>query len=101
MTPESKVKAKVSKIIAKYLPDVYKFMPVPAGYGASSLDYILCVNGVFVGIETKAPGGKPTPRQLVVIKEIRDAGGIVFVIDGEDYQYDLLERFLEWKCASK
>lgn len=93
-TPEGKVKARVNKIIARY-KNVYKFMPVPAGYGPSSLDYILCVAGRFVAIETKAPSKRPTPRQEFVIKQIMDAGGIVFVIDGEPTHYEQLEKFLE------
>ncbi len=101
MTPEGKVKAKVSKIIAKYIPDVYKFMPVPSGYGPSSLDYILCVEGKFVAIETKAPGKSLTPRQLVTVREITKAGGLVFVIDGNGNQYEMLEKFFQWKCGSK
>lgn len=101
MTPEGKVKAKVSAIIKKYVPDVYKFMPVPSGFGASSLDYILCVGSLFVAIETKAPGKKLTPRQEQTCTEIRDAGGVVFVIDGQDpLQYDNLEKYLKWTCSA-
>ncbi len=81
MTPEGKVKAVVTKILSSFGVEIYKFMPVPSGYGPSSLDYILCVGGKFVAIETKAPGKKLTPRQVQTCKAIRDAGGIVFVID--------------------
>jgi hypothetical protein len=58
MTPEGKVKAAVNKVLARY-KKIYRFMPVPYGYGESSLDYLICVNGRFVAIETKAPGKKP------------------------------------------
>lgn len=57
----------------------YFFMPVQAGYGASSLDFLVCLKGKFFGIETKARSGKMTPRQGRVIREIQDAGGIAFV----------------------
>lgn len=58
-------------------------MPVPSGYGVPTLDYLLCVNGQFLAIEAKAPGKKPTPRQLASIQEITAAGGTVIVIDGD------------------
>lgn len=80
MTPEGKVKAAISRAISKY-KGVYKFMPVPNGYGPSSLDYLLCYNGRFIGIEAKAPGKKPTARQKQTMEEIKRAGGIAIVID--------------------
>lgn len=91
MTPEGKVKRAISRAIADY-KRVYKFMPVPSGYGPSSLDYLLCVQGMFVGIEAKAPGKKPTARQKACIEAIRRAGGTAFVIDSEDVTE--LVRFL-------
>lgn len=102
MTPEGKVKAAVSKIIASYGSDIYKYMPVPAGYGPSSLDYILCIRGKFVAIETKAPGKKLTPRQELTVKQIEDAGGTVFVIDSTapEKLHPLME-FLDWHLRRK
>lgn len=81
-TPEGKVKAKVSRIL-RDTPNLYYFMPVPGGYGESTLDYIVCHKGRFASIETKAPGKKPTPRQNMVAEMMRRAGGTVFVIDGD------------------
>jgi hypothetical protein len=81
MTPEGKVKRAVSALLKEYAPRVYVFMPVPGGYGESSLDYIFCVGGRFGAIETKAPGKKPTERQMQVIARIERAGGKCFVID--------------------
>lgn len=94
MTPEGKVKAAVTRCIDRFKP-IYRFMPVPYGYGPSSLDYILCANGRFVAIETKAPGKKPTKRQKMTIEQIERAGGKVFVIDNTDTTE--LQAFLE-KC---
>lgn len=81
-TPESKVKAEVKKVIAKYNDLIDSYWPVPSGYGESHLDCILCVNGLFVCIETKAPKKKPTPRQIDRIRRVNNANGIVLVIDG-------------------
>lgn len=80
MTPEGKIKAAISKAISQ-VKRTYTFMPVPSGYGQSSLDYILCVDGWFVAIEAKAPGKKPTPRQRLIMEKIRAAGGEVWVVD--------------------
>ena len=93
MTPEGKVKAAVNKVISKY-KKIYRFMPVPYGYGKSSLDYLLCVNGRFVAIETKAPGKAPTKRQNTIAEEIEAAGGTVFIIDDASATKEL-EAFLE------
>lgn len=48
--------------------------------------------GLYVGVETKAPGGKPTPRQNRTIAEIHAANGVVFVIDGDPLQLYELEN---------
>lgn len=81
-TPEGKIKTKVNARLKDINP-LWKFMPVSMGYGLPSLDYLLCVNGYFVAIETKAPGKKPTPRQEHTIGIIRAAGGIVFIVDSD------------------
>lgn len=81
-TPEGKVKKTVSSLL-RATPDLYYFMPVPSGYGESSLDYLGCYRGKFFAVETKAPGKKPTDRQNKVIEAIRKAGGAAFVIDGD------------------
>lgn len=81
-TPEGKVKKTVSALL-RATPDLYYFMPVQGGMGASTLDYLGCYRGKFFAIETKAPGKKPTDRQNMIIKRIRETGGAVFVIDGD------------------
>ena len=89
-TPEGKVKDAVKDILKKH--GVYRHMPVQGGYGAPSLDFICCFKSRYFGVETKAPGKKPTPRQELTIKAIEDAGGKVFVIDGDCSE---LQRWLE------
>lgn len=81
-TPEGKVKAAVSEIL-KNTPGLYYNMPVPGGFGESTLDYIGCYFGRFFAIETKRPGLKPTDRQKVIIAIMERAGAKVFVIDGD------------------
>jgi len=80
MTPEAKVKKKVKDVLNDI--GAYYTMPVTGGYGNSGApDFIICIAGLFYGIECKANGGKPTALQLKNHDDIRKAGGIALVID--------------------
>ncbi len=84
-TPESRVKAKLKRTLkATFGKECYCFSPVQTGFGSVTLDFLICVRGLFVSIETKAPGKKPTPLQETTIQTIREAGGLVFVVDGDE-----------------
>ena len=74
MTPESYVK----KPVRAWLKAIgcYRFSPVQMGLGVTTLDDLVCIGGRFVGIEYKAEGKAPTPRQQLTMTEIRRAGGI-------------------------
>lgn len=80
-TPEGLIKNAVKLLLKKH--GVYWHCVVQNGMGAPSLDFICCHCGRYLAIETKKPGGKPTPRQELTISEIEKAGGKVFVIDGD------------------
>lgn len=82
MTPEGKIKAKVNRALAE-CKHIWKFMPVQMGMGIPGLDYLLCVRGTFIAIETKVKGKKLTPRQETTRRAIETAGGQVFVVDDE------------------
>lgn len=83
MTPEGKIKAKLRARLNQ-LPKRYIFMPMQNGMGAPTLDYLICIDGRFVAIETKRPGGHMTPRQELTAQQIREAGGLVFLVDGDE-----------------
>jgi len=107
-TPEAKVKLAVKRILAEYdvaLKDgygrLYQHWPVMNGMGMPSLDCIVCYYGMYIAIETKAPGKSPTPRQELTIKQIGAAGGIVLVIDGPE-GYERLRgalNLIKWSHA--
>jgi hypothetical protein len=85
MTPEGRIKEKVKRRFKEIFGnDAYRFMPVQNGMGSPSVDFLYCVRGLFVGIETKAPGKLPTPRQRVTLNEITAAGGLVYVVDSSE-----------------
>ena len=92
MTPEGKVK----QAIVKSLKEVgaYYFMPVQNGMGAPSLDFLVCHGGKFIGIEAKAPGKKPTPRQELTMRAMQESQGIVFVVDSTFEAARLKEKLL-------
>lgn len=86
-TPEGKVKETIRRAIARLVypgttrPAAFPFMPVQCGFGGVGLDWFLCINRLFVAIEAKAKGKKPTDRQETTMSRIREAGGLTFVID--------------------
>lgn len=52
------------------------------GYGASGVpDIVASVGGVFVAVECKANGNKPTKLQLKNLGEIVASGGYALVVD--------------------
>lgn len=86
------MKDKIKALCKQY--KVYYHMPVQNGMGKPTLDFILCVGGHFVGIEAKAPGKKPTPRQKLTMMEMEAAGGHTMVVDG-DKSLNVLEFFIK------
>jgi hypothetical protein len=84
MTPEGKVKQKIKTVLETYREQgvLYYHMDVPVGYGKSTLDYLGFLLGFGFAIEAKAPGKKPSERQLGIIEDIEKSGARVFVIDG-------------------
>lgn len=68
----------VKRAVKTYLREIgaYYFMPVQMGYGAATLDFLVCHKGKFYGVESKRPGTiAVTARQSCVMREIAEAGG--------------------------
>lgn len=93
LTPESKVKLKISALLKKY--NVWYFFPLMTGYGSSGVpDIICCVDGVFVGIEAKADKTKkPTRLQVLCGERIQQSGGHWMVVC-DDSSLNKLEDLL-------
>ena len=89
-TPEGKVKAQVKKLLTEF--NAYWHCPVQNGMGAPSLDFICCHDGRYFGIETKAGNKKMTPRQKNTSNEIRQAGGLAFLVN----ETEGFEELREW-----
>lgn len=93
-TPEGKVKRAVKKVLDHF--GVMYDMPVPGGFGKSQLDFTCCIppHGMFMSIETKAPGEKLTGPQRELCKRTLAHGGKVFIISEGD-GITALFRFLQ------
>ena len=97
MTPEGKVKARVTALLKEN--GIYYFMPRGTSFGTSGVpDYICCVRGMFVGIETKAGKGKPSALQKEQMGRINDNGGFTFCINEQNF--DVLKEWIEAACKA-
>jgi hypothetical protein len=91
-TPEGKVK----RDIKAYLDSIgaYWFMVMSNGMGRVGCpDFLVCHNGKFIGIETKAPGkrGNTTPNQDRELAAIRAANGVAVVVDDVTQLQEILK----------
>lgn len=93
MTPEGLMKRRIAAVLGKYRPGIYVHMPVPGGFGRSTLDYIGIIKGLAFAIEAKKEGGKPTDRQQTIIDQMRAAGARVFIVNSTASLEDL-DRWL-------
>ena len=55
-------------------------------------DILCCFEGHFVGIEVKAPNGKPSRLQIYNLKKIDEAGGIAILLYPKDF--DKFKKFM-------
>ena len=49
-------------------------------------DILCCCNGHFIGIEVKAPNGKPSPLQIHNLRKIDEAGGYGVLLYPKDFE---------------
>jgi Holliday junction resolvase len=98
MTPEAKIKKKVTALLKAR--DLYFFFPATHGYGSSGVpDIVACCKGRFVGIEVKANAKKnpPTALQRDNLARIEANGGVAVVVD--EHGLDYLAQTLEALCS--
>jgi len=85
VTPEGKVKEDIKKVLKAF--GVWYYMPVPSPLGRAGIPDFMGVtpwDGKALGVEAKAPGGKPTENQKRFIQEMNDAGALAMVAWGAD-----------------
>lgn len=85
-TPEGRVKKAVRQVLDGL--GAYYVMPVTGGFGRQGApDFLVCLEGKFFGIETKAGKGKLTLLQEMNLKKIIDCGGVALVVREGDVKY--------------
>ena len=78
---ENKIKTYLKSIGAYFIKthgDRFSKIGVP--------DLIVCYKGLFIGIELKAPNGKPSELQLYNLREIEKSGGISYLLYPKDFE---------------
>ena len=92
-TPEGKVKNRLKTMLKQH--GIWFYMPQAGPFGKAGIpDFILIVEGKFVGVECKADKSKkPTPLQVIAMEDIEKAGGKCFVVRDNDTQWEL-ERWI-------
>lgn len=55
-------------------------------------DLLVCCNGWFIGIELKAPNGKPSDLQIYNLRQINRAGGYAILLYPD--QWELFQNFI-------
>lgn len=95
MTPEGKVKKRIKEVLNAY--NIYYFMPVQFGIGATGVDFHCVmdwhdVNLAFF-IEAKAPDEEATQRQDLFLRaREKEQNAETFIIDGEEG----IQALIEW-----
>ncbi len=83
MTPEGRVKAKVKVVLKR--EGVYYVMPIGGPFSKVGIgDFLCCVNGKFLSIETKGWRKDQTEMQKFDQEQVARSGGIKLVIHLED-----------------
>lgn len=88
MQPEAVFSSKFRKRV-EALPKTWAAKIVMSSKSGTP-DWLLCVNGKFIGVELKMRGNGPTKLQQYQIKEIKNAGGLAIVV-----YHDTLEEAIE------
>lgn len=58
-----------------------------AAYTKSGIpDVLACCNGQFMGVEIKAPKGKPSELQIYNLRQIDQAGGLAILLYPDDFE---------------
>ena len=81
---------------------IQKYIKAKGGYVVKTItsnragipDLLCCLNGKFIGIEVKAPGGVVAPLQTANIEMIKHAGGLALIAYSLQDVIDYLEEVL-------
>lgn len=76
----------IQRAISDYLTSLPEcwVIKVMAANKRGTPDLLAVINGRFVAIEVKAPGGKPSKLQLAQLRRIENAGGVAMLVESVD-----------------
>ena len=89
---ESDIERKIREYALKHGCRCYKLAGVN---DVGKPDRILTCNGLTIYMEVKRPGEDASPAQLREHKRIRDAGGIVFIVDSVEAGKRIIDAMLK------
>lgn len=95
MAQESKFQTKIIKYLERQ--GVYVIKYNASGISKTGVpDLIACVNGVFIGIEVKAPNGVVSKLQEYNLKQIHMAGGVGLILYPNEFEKfkEIIENIL-------
>ena len=80
MKPEESLSLKVKEYFLSLSPHVKAIRKDQSQYSGNTgiSDWLVCVGGLFVAIELKVDKNKPSKKQEIFLKEVREAGGAAF-----------------------
>ena len=92
MAAEKQFEKKVEKYLTKIWGGGYQKSGIP--------DLILCVNGIFISVELKAPNGRPSELQKLNTSRINQSGGISIILkpDGFEQFKKIMEGVISCRC---
>lgn len=67
-------------------------MDKKAGLKVGTPDFLICLNGRFIGLEVKVGAEHPTAEQQGELERIRQSGGLAFVVRSLDEVRTILEK---------
>lgn len=86
MAAESQFQEKVQNHLMLYGAYEIKYWAGAAFTKKGIPDLLVCSDGWFMGIELKAPNGKPSLLQIINLRKIREAGGYGILLYPEDFE---------------
>ncbi len=58
-------------------------------------DFVMCLNGIFVGIECKVKGRRLTKIQSIEMSRIVESGGKAYVVNDFEQFLRIMEKFID------
>lgn len=91
--PEARLQRRIQDAIK--LEGYFVFKVHGSEYMMAGLpDLIVCAHGLFIGLEVKMPGEKPSNTQVHVHGKIRAAGGVARVVYTPQEALDIIDETL-------